>query len=190
MASKTGLPASGPDSHEIGKLAVWTVTSAKPGNGVELLRDDRDDTYWQSDGMQPHLINIHFQKKVRLTALGLLLDYKLDESYTPNKVAVRAGATFHDLKEIKCIDLEEPAGWTIVALQPPNHSGDLKACFVQLAILSNHQNGRDTHVRQIKIFGPRQDITKLAGKRLGYSSLDFQQHAVVRPCRAESIVHV
>lgn len=63
---QAGLPATGPDSHEIGKLAVWTVTSAKPGNGVELLRDDRDDTYWQSDGMQPHLINIHFQKKVMI----------------------------------------------------------------------------------------------------------------------------
>ena len=60
---QAALP-TGPESHEIGKLAVWTVTSAKPGNGVELLRDDRDDTYWQSDGMQPHLINIHFQKKV------------------------------------------------------------------------------------------------------------------------------
>lgn len=35
---------------EVGSLAVWSVTSAKPGNGVQLLRDDRDDTYWQSDG--------------------------------------------------------------------------------------------------------------------------------------------
>lgn len=51
-------------SREIGRLAVWSVTSAKPGNGVELLRDGRDDTYWQSDGAQPHLVNIAFQKKV------------------------------------------------------------------------------------------------------------------------------
>lgn len=51
-------------SREIGKLAVWTVTSAKPGNGVDLLRDGREDTYWQSDGSQPHLVNIQFQKKV------------------------------------------------------------------------------------------------------------------------------
>ena len=50
---------------EISKLAVWSVTSAKPGNGVELLRDSRDDTYWQSDGTQPHLVNIQFQRKVR-----------------------------------------------------------------------------------------------------------------------------
>lgn len=40
------------------------MTSAKAGNGVELLRDDRDDTYWQSDGAQPHLININFPRKV------------------------------------------------------------------------------------------------------------------------------
>ena len=51
-------------SREIGRLAVWSVTTAKPGNGVELLRDGRDDTYWQSDGAQPHLVNIQFQKKV------------------------------------------------------------------------------------------------------------------------------
>ena len=50
---------------EIGALAVWSVTSAKPGNGVELLRDDNLDTYWQSDGAQPHLVNIQFQRKVR-----------------------------------------------------------------------------------------------------------------------------
>jgi anaphase-promoting complex subunit 10 len=43
---------------------VWSVTSAKPGNGVDLLRDDSLETYWQSDGAQPHLVNIQFQKKV------------------------------------------------------------------------------------------------------------------------------
>ena len=51
-------------TREVGGQAVWSVTSAKAGNGVELLRDDRDDTYWQSDGAQPHLININFPRKV------------------------------------------------------------------------------------------------------------------------------
>ncbi len=41
------------DTREIGDLAVWTVTSAKPGNGVELLRDGREDTYWQCVPKQP-----------------------------------------------------------------------------------------------------------------------------------------
>ena len=55
-------------SREIGRLAVWSVTSAKPGNGVELLRDGREDTYWQSDGAQPHLVNVQFQKLVGVLA--------------------------------------------------------------------------------------------------------------------------
>lgn len=32
---------------EVGSQASWTATSAKAGNGVELLRDGRADTYWQ-----------------------------------------------------------------------------------------------------------------------------------------------
>jgi hypothetical protein len=32
---------------EIGKLAVWSVSSFKPGNGVDLLRDSNIETYWQ-----------------------------------------------------------------------------------------------------------------------------------------------
>lgn len=52
-------------TREVGGQAVWSVTTAKAGNGVEMLRDDRDDTYWQSDGAQPHLITINFPRKVR-----------------------------------------------------------------------------------------------------------------------------
>lgn len=51
------------EEREIGQMAVWSLSTAKPGNGVEQLRDDNIDTYWQSDGPQPHLINIQFHKK-------------------------------------------------------------------------------------------------------------------------------
>ncbi len=44
---------------------VWTVSSAKPGNGIAEIRDGSSDTYWQSDGHLPHYINIEFQRKVR-----------------------------------------------------------------------------------------------------------------------------
>lgn len=33
---------------EIGREAVWSLSSAKPGNGVDQLRDDSTVTYWQS----------------------------------------------------------------------------------------------------------------------------------------------
>jgi Anaphase-promoting complex, subunit 10 (APC10) len=66
----------GHDLREIGHLAVWTVTSAKPGNGVELLRDGNKDTYWQSDGTQPHLVDIQFQKKMHIKARSWLHAFK------------------------------------------------------------------------------------------------------------------
>lgn len=35
------------DLREMAKLAAWSVSSCKPGNGVLALRDDNLDTYWQ-----------------------------------------------------------------------------------------------------------------------------------------------
>jgi hypothetical protein len=32
---------------EIGNLASWTVSTFKPGNGVEALRDDDTNKFWQ-----------------------------------------------------------------------------------------------------------------------------------------------
>lgn len=52
--------------------------------------------------------------------LAIFLDYKLDESYTPSKLSIRAGTSVHDLKEIKSVDLTEPVGWVQIPLQPPN----------------------------------------------------------------------
>ena len=35
------------EEREVGHMAVWSLSTAKPGNGVEQLRDDNTDTYWQ-----------------------------------------------------------------------------------------------------------------------------------------------
>lgn len=48
------------NKREIGDEAVWHLSTAKPGNGVVQLRDDNNDTFWQSDGSQPHLVSINF----------------------------------------------------------------------------------------------------------------------------------
>ncbi|KAH8503589.1 hypothetical protein H0E87_014752 [Populus deltoides] len=146
------------DLREMGKKAAWSVSSCKPGNGVSSLRDDNLDTYWQSDGAQPHLVNIQFQKKVKLQLVVLYVDFKLDESYTPSKISIRAGDGFHNLKEIKTMELVKPTGWVYLSLS----GNDPRETFVntfmlQIAVLSNHLNGRDTHVRQIKVYGPRLD---------------------------------
>jgi anaphase-promoting complex subunit 10 len=69
--------------------------------------------------------------------VALLLDFKLDESYTPSKVAVRAGTTVHDLRELQAVELEEPAGWVDIPLRLPGGTcapgqGALAAAFWRL----------------------------------------------------------
>ncbi len=181
---------------EIGNDAVWTLSTAKPGNGVSQIRDSSIDTYWQSDGGQPHLINIHFLKRKAVCEIAFYLDYTQDESYTPKKISIRAGMTFHDLEEIKEVELHEPVGWVSVPLhaekdplddddndddeseedesEDENKNNDddvdmekkkkkkkkkqrkpLRTFLLQVCVVSMHQNGRDLHCRQVKIFGPR-----------------------------------
>ena len=106
----------------MGDQAVWSLSTAKPGNGVDQLRDDNSDTYWQSDGPQPHLVNIQFHSKMRLHEIRIYTDFKLDESYTPSKISIRAGTTFHDLQEIHVQELNEPSGWVTI-LPPPDAEG-------------------------------------------------------------------
>ena len=51
MRLVTWQVCTAPFSRERGSLLtlppVWTVTSAKPGNGVDMLRDNSNDTFWQ-----------------------------------------------------------------------------------------------------------------------------------------------
>ncbi|XP_074320281.1 anaphase-promoting complex subunit 10-like [Silene latifolia] len=167
------------DLREMTKNAAWSVSSCKPGNGVQCLRDDNFETYWQSDGAQPHVINIQFQKKVKLQLIVLYVDYKLDESYTPSKISIRAGDGFHNLKEIKAVELVKPTGWIHISLS----GNDPREVFVntfmlQIAVLSNHLNGRDTHVRQIKVYGPRPN--PIPCQPFQFTSSEFVTYSTVR----------
>eukprot|EP01102_Stenamoeba_stenopodia_P020071 TRINITY_DN7712_c0_g1_i2.p1 TRINITY_DN7712_c0_g1~~TRINITY_DN7712_c0_g1_i2.p1 ORF type:complete len:192 (-),score=32.50 TRINITY_DN7712_c0_g1_i2:29-604(-) len=149
------------DKREIGKHAVWSLSSAKPGFGVEQLRDDNLETYWQSDGAQPHTININFARKFPVDEIAIYADFSLDESYTPQAISIRSGTTFHDLKELKKVEMQEPTGWVVFSLSDAQTGKPLQTNFIQIAVLSNHQNGRDTHIRQLKIYGPRQSISSM-----------------------------
>lgn len=180
-----------PEVREIGDQAVWSLSTAKPGNGVEQLRDGDTDTYWQSDGPQPHLVNIQFHRKVRIQEVRIYTDFKQDESYTPSKISVKAGTNFQDLREVKVEELSEPAGWTSISLlQPVDTAGGdasesteegvpLRTYFVQLAVLSNHQNGRDTHIRQIHVYAPRNQHASDMSLPC-FTTPEFQKYACVR----------
>eukprot|EP00392_Amoebophrya_sp_AT5.2_P002737 g2742.t1 len=96
--------------------ANWSLSSAKPGNGVECLRDDKADSFWQSDGYLPHLINLSFLRKTKISEVHFYLSHKSDESYTPSLVSVRIGNTLDDLEEIQSFELKEPEGWVRLPL--------------------------------------------------------------------------
>ena len=59
--------------------------------------------------------------QVYVTEIAIRLDYKLDESYTPNRLSIRAGTSFHDLREIKIVTLDQVSGWVMIPLEPPDH---------------------------------------------------------------------
>jgi anaphase-promoting complex subunit 10 len=125
------------------------------------------------------LINIQFHRKVSLSEVCFFLDYQHDESYTPKKLSLRAGTTCHDLAQVHAVDLAEPQGWVTVPLNGIDAKGDpttLRAFFLQICVVSMHQNGRDTHIRQVKVFGPRE--TTHAGT--SFSTPEFTQFAVLR----------
>lgn len=50
---------------------------------------------------------------------------------------------------------------------------------MQVAVLVNHQNGRDTHLRQIRIFGPRESAN-LCTDTLEHLSPEFDMYSCVR----------
>uniref|UniRef100_A0A6B2LMD9 DOC domain-containing protein n=1 Tax=Arcella intermedia TaxID=1963864 RepID=A0A6B2LMD9_9EUKA len=142
------------------------------------MRDDNLDTYWQSDGEQPHYINIQFMKKMMIEEIAIYLSYKLDESYTPQTISIRQGTTFHDLQEIKLVTYEQPEGWVPIKLTQEG-KGELHTNFIQICILSNHLSGRDTHIRQIKIYGPTKSLTNTL-KIPQFESVDFSMYSTLR----------
>ncbi|CAM8947154.1 unnamed protein product [Rhodiola kirilowii] len=115
-----------------GKNAAWSVSSSKPVRRIRTPRRQSRNLL-QSEGVQPHLVNVQFQKKVRLQLVVMYVDFKQDESYTPSKITIRAGDGFHNLKREHLVN----------------------TFMLQISIASNHLNGRDTHVRQVKVYGPR-----------------------------------
>ncbi|SPC63610.1 related to anaphase promoting complex subunit 10 [Ustilago sp. UG-2017b] len=96
----------------------WTLSSYKPGSGVPELRSPDLTKLWQSDGNQPHLINIQFSRRTCVTHLSIYLDVKQDDSYTPTRVAVKAGTNYHDLTMVRQRTFDSPQGWKHFSMTP------------------------------------------------------------------------
>lgn len=160
--TKTRFPLSGNSQRrDISTLGIWTLSSAKIGFGIHQLREDSLSTYWQSDGSQPHSVTIYFPRKAYVSEFCVYLDFKSDESYTPSKLSILLGNATTDMKEVQNVELEEPTGWFNFSLgkQQGGQNIPVKTHYVQMVILQNQHNGRDTHIRNMRILGLREEPT-------------------------------
>ncbi|KAG5940249.1 hypothetical protein E4U59_002580 [Claviceps monticola] len=140
---------------EISNLGRFTVSSHKPGSGVEELRSDDLKVFWQSDGPQPHKLTVYFVKRVGIRDIRFYVDCNEDESYTPTKIAFQSGTSENKLLEFASMTLDSPTGWQQVPLAGVGGEPDgntLVSYVLQMQILENQQNGKDTHLRGIKIY--------------------------------------
>ncbi|CAF4171163.1 unnamed protein product, partial [Rotaria magnacalcarata] len=146
-------------------------------HGVDKLLDDNLETYWQSDGPQPHLVNIQFKQKTKIKDLCIFSDFKVDESYTPQKISIRTGINHNNLVELRSFEIHEPAGWVIVPTRDAR-ANPIKTWMIQIAVLSNHQSGRDTHIRQIVVHSPTETASIFIDPK--FSSIELASHSSCR----------
>lgn len=127
-----------------GSMHIYT-----PLNNQMLTGLDR------SDGPQPHHLNIHFSRLVSILSIRIFLDFEADESYTPTRITLLAGTGYHDLIPFSSLEFTQPKGWINVPLDGVGGGPDgntLRAFLVQVKVVENHQNGKDTHVRGLRIY--------------------------------------
>lgn len=168
---------------DIGKLAWWRLSSFKTGYGIKELREDSPYGYWQSDGVQPHYIQIHFTKKVSIEKISFFLNYPTDESYTPSKIVIYAGSGEHDLLEVASKEFIEPIGWQNIYFKDVRADNILKTYFIQICFIANHQNGKDTHVRGLKIFAPstKNDVRQdMDDEGVSFTSIKLLSECAIR----------
>lgn len=127
------------------------------------------ETYWQSDGGGiPHTITVRFYQRETVLGVALYVDFTKDDSYTPKFVSFLAGHLPFNMRVIRDVELTEPVGWVWVPLgeMSKDRGGFVKPLrphTMQIQIKSMHAGGRDTHLRQVCLFGPRPVRLELPG---------------------------
>ncbi|RXM31064.1 hypothetical protein EOD39_7295 [Acipenser ruthenus] len=77
----------------------------------------------------------------------------------------------------KKLELVEPSGWIHIPLLDIVNN-PIQTFMIQIALLSNHQNGKDTHMRQIKVYTPVEESS--IGKFRRCTTLDFMMYRTIR----------
>lgn len=123
----------------------------------------------RSDGPQPHKLTVYFIKRVGIRDLRFYVNFTEDESYTPTSIIFKSGTSENNLIQFAHLTLDSPVGWQKVPLEGAGGGPDgntLVSYVLQMQILENHQNGKDTHLRGIRIYAFDMDSTQAAGRAI------------------------
>jgi hypothetical protein len=174
IESSSGKPIDCTGLADLTELALWQASSSKADHdlyhmlnkripmdaaGRTLLLHDHGlmqrlrmngTDFWQSDGSLPHSISMEWPSRAMELHYGAIyLDKTYDESYTPREISVLALAGPHTWAECCCLELRSPNGWLLIPFN------GLRTRGINLQILSNYQEGRDSRIRAFRIFGKR-----------------------------------
>ena len=94
-------------------------------------------------------------------------------------LSFRCGTNFNDLQEIEVVELNEPSGWVVIPLKDLNDRL-VRSFMIQIAVIANHQQGRDTHLRQISVHSPIEEKPVSTAEYANWSTKEFLQFANVR----------
>ncbi|KRY15519.1 Anaphase-promoting complex subunit 10, partial [Trichinella patagoniensis] len=172
----------GREYFDISDEAAWVVSTYKRGHSVPALRDASLNTYWQTNGPLPHLLTLYFNRLTLISHLCIYVDTDVDGSYTPKTLSIRRGTQLCDMVENVLVHLANFKGWAVIPLCARGRNF-VSAFILQIAILANHLNGRDSCIRQIKVFGPKFEWkSELSNKALVFSfEIDLWVFVIERP---------
>lgn len=173
-------------------------------------------------------MTLHFFKLVAIVKIRVLLNFELDESYTPTKMVFLAGMGGNDLVEFGAWEGDAPCGWVEVPLagvggrhgawdsrqkrrggkgksvaeedeedeeDSPDEEDDddeyagsvLKAMVVQMRVIENHQNGKDTHVRGFQVFARDDDRRRIGMAPSASADLRPHRHSARKSLRKDEL---
>lgn len=145
------------DLTNISNLAYWKASSYKTSNPIENVINDDPESYWQSDGSQPHIVDIYFSKRIELALLAVFFGFEIDESYSPKVVKLYVGDSISDLIYYEEWYIGKVTQWYIrkfPSLEDTDGEQNIpiKCHVLRLVFPVNHDNGKDTHLRGVRIF--------------------------------------
>jgi anaphase-promoting complex subunit 10 len=115
---------------------------------------------------------------VGIRDIRFYVDYSEDESYTPTKIIFKSGTSENNLIQFAAMNMESPVGWQQVPLAGVGGEPDgntLVSWVLQMQILENHQNGKDTHLRGIKIYAFDADAVQPSEPESAIDTIDLTE---------------